>query len=165
MGRPMTNTRAAVLLTLGLGLAGLLPTPASAGSYYDTVCNCRRPDHEYNSRRVVHEAPRVIYNTRVVNTQRVVPRERLIQENRLVVHVRPVIHKEVVVHRENVLVKNIVLHKVNTTNKLVEVPRTVVEHRRVQGSVAQVTEHRQVRGVNCNCGPGSSGYRQASYRF
>ena len=163
----MTNLRAAVLLALGLGVAGILPTPASAGSYYDTVCNCRRPDSEYDTRRVVREAPRVIYNTRVVNTTRVVPREKLIQENRLVVHVQPVIHKEVVVNRENVLVKNIVLHKVNTTHKEAVEVRNVVEHRTVQGSVREVTEHREVQGVNCNCGPTRpipTPYR-TSYRF
>ncbi|HZP76081.1 MAG TPA: hypothetical protein VFB45_08080 [Pseudolabrys sp.] len=161
----MTNLRAAVLLALGLGVAGILPTPASAGSYFDTVCNCRRPESEFNSRRVVHEAPRVLFHTRVVNTERVVPREHLIQENRLVVHVRPVINKEVIVHRENVLVKNIILHKLNTTNKFVEEARNVVEHRNERGSVREITEHREVRGVNCNCGfTGERSVHVSSYR-
>eukprot|EP01051_Picozoa_sp_SAG22_P039800 SAG22_NODE_21146_length_259_cov_1.125000_1_plen_49_part_10 len=35
-----------------LGLAGVvLPEPAQAGgTRWDPVCNCRRPDHEFNTR-------------------------------------------------------------------------------------------------------------------
>ena len=77
--------------------------------YWDTVCNCRRPDSEYNTRRYEREPARVVTHERVVNHTRVVRgNTRLIQENRLIVHVRPVINREVVVHRTNTIVKDIV---------------------------------------------------------
>jgi hypothetical protein len=56
------------------------------------------------------------------------------------------------------IVKNIVLHKVNTTNKVREEFRHEVVNRYAGGSVRHVTERRGVRGVNCNCGPGGSRY-------
>ena len=37
---------------LVVGLANIVPTPASAGTYYDSVCNCRRPDSEYSASSV-----------------------------------------------------------------------------------------------------------------
>ena len=138
---------------LVIGLASIVPTPASAGTYYDPVCNCRKPDSEYNTKRVVRGAPQVNTRVRYVDHTREVKRTHLRQENRLVVHVQPVINREVVVHRQNTVVRNITLHKVNTTN------RTRVEHRNetvnryVQGGTRVVNETRQVRGVNCNCGP------------
>ena len=142
-----------------IGLAGIVPTPASAGTYYDAVCNCRRPDSEYNTRRYERAAPRVVTRERVVDHTRVVRgNTRLIQENRLIVHVRPVINREVVVHRTNTIVKDIVLHKVNTTNKVREEFRHEVVNRYAGGSVRHVTERREVEGVNCNCGPGGSRY-------
>jgi hypothetical protein len=149
-----------------IGIASIVPTPASAGTYYDTVCNCRRPDSEYNSRRYVHEAPRVETRERFVDHTRVVRgNTRLIQENRLIVHVRPVINREVVVHRTNTIVKDVVLHKVNTTNKVREEFRHETVNRFAQGSVQHVTERREVRGVNCNCGFGGSRESQVSYRY
>jgi hypothetical protein len=148
-----------------IGLAAIVPTPASAGTYYDTVCNCRRPDSEYNSQRYVHESPRVVNRTRYVDhTREVRGNTSLVQENRLVVHVRPVINREVVVHRTNTVVKDVVLHKVNTTNKYREEVRNEVINREEGGSVRHITERREVQGVNCNCGYGSSRYSDASYR-
>ncbi|HEX3711016.1 MAG TPA: hypothetical protein VHV56_14155 [Pseudolabrys sp.] len=146
---------------LVLGLAGITPGPALAqgGYHWDTVCNCRRPDSEYNTRRYIRESPRVVNHERVVNQTRVVRgNTRLIQENRLVVHVRPVINREVVVHRTNTIVKDVELHRVNTTNKFREEQRSEVVNRYAQGSVQHVLEHREVRGVNCNCGYDRRGF-------
>ena len=138
---------------LVVGLANIVPTPASAGSYYDSVCNCRRPDSQYNTRRYVRAPTRVVTRQRIVNRTRVVRgKTKLIQENRLIVHVRPVINREVVVHRTNTIVKDLFLHKVNTTNKVREVHRYEVVNRYVDGTVRHVREWREVRGVNCNCG-------------
>lgn len=148
---------------LVFGLAGVIPEPAQAqgGTHWDTVCNCRRPDSEYNTRRVVRDStPRVVTRERVVDHTRVVRgNTRLIQENRLVVHVRPVINREVVVHRTNTVVKDVVLHKVNTTNKVREEFRREVVNRTAPGSVRHIVERREVRGVNCNCGPEGRSYR------
>lgn len=127
-----------------------------------TVCNCRRPDSEYNTRRYERLAPRVVTHERVVNQTRVVRgNTRLIQENRLVVHVRPVINREVVVHRTNTVVRDVLLHKVNTTNKYREEHHVEVVNRTAPGSVRHVLERREVRGVNCYCGYGGEG---RSYR-
>ncbi len=151
-----------------VGLAGIVPTPASAGTYWDTVCNCRRPDTEYNTRRYVRAPAEIRTHTRFVDHTREVKKTRLIQENRLVVHVRPVINREVIVHRQNTVVRNITLHKVNTTNRTEVEHRNEVVNRYAQGSVRYVNEYREVRGVNCNCGygGGSSRYRddEVSYR-
>ncbi len=105
---------------LVLGLAGITSgSGCGQGGYrWDSVCNCRRPDSSYNTRRYVRGAPVVRTHQRVVNHTRVVRgRTRLIQENRLIVHVRPVINREVVVHRTNTVVRDVVLHRTNTTNK------------------------------------------------
>ena len=159
----------ALLLT---EVVNIVPTPAAAGTYYDSVCNCRRPDSEYNTRRVVRGAPEVNNRVRYVDHTREVKRTNLVQENRLVVNIKPVINREIVVHRQNTVVRNITLHKVNTTNRVqVENHREVV-NRYAQGSTRYVNERREVRGVNCNCGPGSSsgrsddddGGEQVSYR-
>jgi hypothetical protein len=137
---------------LVIGLANIVPTPASAGTFFDSVCNCRRPDSEFNTRRVVRAPARVETRERVVNHTRVVKgNTRLIQENRLIVHVRPVINREIVVHRTNTIVKDVELHKVNTTNKVREEVRNEVVNRFAQGETRHVTERREVRGVNCNC--------------
>ncbi len=151
---------------LVIGVANIVPTPASAGTYYDKVCNCRRPDSEYNTRRVVRAPTKVNTRTRVVNHTNVVKRTKLIQENRLVVHVQPVINREVVVHRQNTVIRNITLHKVNTTNKVRPEYRNETVNRYVQGGTRVVNERREVRGVDCNCGPDSGGYRgdRVSYR-
>ena len=152
---------------LVLGLAGISPEPVLAdGTHWDTVCNCRRPDSAYQTRRYVREAPRVVNHQRVVNQTRVVRgNTRLIQENRLIVHVRPVINREVVVHRTNTIVKDVLLHRVNTTNKLREEARHETINRVAQGSVRHVLERREVRGVNCNCGfEGRRGIYQSSER-
>lgn len=150
---------------LVLGLAGITPGPAQAGQYYDRACNCMRPDSSYNTRRVVRGAPVVRTHRRIVNHTRVVRgNTRLIQENRLIVHVRPVINREVVVHRTNTVVRDVVLHRTNTTNKYRNVYRRSVVNVRAGGSVRHVTVHRNVRGVNCNCGDDgrsySGGYRR-----
>jgi len=153
---------------LVLGLAGVAPEPVFAGGGYhwDTVCNCRRPDSEYQTRRYVREAPRVVNHERVVNQTRVVRgNTRLIQENRLIVHVRPVINREVVVHRTNTIVKDVLLHRVNTTNKVREEARHEVVNRVAQGEVRHVLERREVRGVNCNCGYGGSRYEGRGARY
>jgi len=144
---------------LVLGLAGVAPVPAIAGGHFDAACNCMRPESEYNTRREVRAPARVVTHERVVNQTRVVRGQtHLIQENRLVVHVRPVINREVIVHRVNTIVRNVELHRVNTTNKFREVSGgTQVVNRVVAGETRQVTEHREVRGVNCNCGPGGFG--------
>ena len=153
---------------LVIGLANIVPTPASAGTYYDAVCNCRRPDSEYNTRRYVRAPARVVTRERVVNHTKVVRgNTKLIQENRLVVHVRPVINREVVVHRTNTVVKDVVLHKVNTTNKVREEVRNETVNRYAQGTTSRVTERREVRGVNCNC-PADARYGggdRVSYRY
>ena len=88
---------------------------------------------------------------------------RLIQENRLIVHVRPVIHREVIVHRTHTIVKDVVLHRVNTINKWREVNRTQVINVNGGGTVRHVTEYRNVRGVNCNCGYERRGYEGGGY--
>ncbi len=139
---------------LVLGLAGAAPEPVFAGGYHwDTACNCRRPDSQYTVRHYVRLAPRVVTHQRVVDrTQVVRGNTRLIQENRVIVHVRPVIHREVVVHRTNTIVRDVVLHRVNTIARFHEEPRYEVVNRYVGGSVRHVTEYRNVRGVNCNCG-------------
>jgi len=149
---------------LVLGLAGVTPVPAVAGGHWDSVCNCMRPDHEYDTRRVERAPATVINHERVVNQTRVVRgNTRLIQENRLVVHVKPVIHRDVVVHRVNTIVRDVELHRVNTTNKTrVEVAHVVV-NREAPGETRHVLERREVRGVNCNCGPGY-GPRPTPYR-
>jgi hypothetical protein len=155
---------------LVFGLAGFDTQPVqAAGMRWDSVCNCMRPDHEYNTRRTVRAAPRVVTRERVVNHTRVVRgNTRLEQENRLVVHVRPVINREVVVHRTNTVVKDVVLHRVNTTNKVREVHRREVVNRYAPGTTTRVVERREVRGVDCNCGPdgGRYGGRDVvSYRY
>ncbi len=151
---------------LVIGLANIVPTQASAGTYYDSVCNCRRPDSEYNTRRVERAPARVVTRERVVNHTRVVRGDtKLIQENRLIVHVRPVINREILVHRTNTIVKDVILHKVNTTNKVREEFRREVVNRTAPGTVRHVTERREVRGVNCNCGYGGDRYSGGdSYR-
>ena len=155
---------------LVLGLAGVIPEPAHAqgGYHWDTVCNCRRPDSEYNTRRVVRDAiPRVVTHERLVNHTRVVRgNTRLIQENRLIVHVRPVVNREIVVHRTNTIVRDVLLHKVNTTNKFREEIHNEVVNREAPGSVRHVLERHEVRGVNCNCGfGGGPRFHEASYRY
>ena len=113
-----------------------------------------RPDSEYDTRRVERAPATVINHEHVVNQTRVVRgNTRLIQENRLVVHVKPVVHRDVVVHRVNTIVRDVELHRVNTTNKTRVVYAHVVVNRVVPGEVRHVLEHREVRGVNCNCGP------------
>jgi hypothetical protein len=150
---------------LVLGLAGVVPEPAMAGgggTHWDPVCNCRRPDSEYNTKRVVREAPSVRTHERVVDHTRVVRGDtKLIQENRLIVHVKPVINREVVVHRQHTIVKDLVLHRTNTTNRTEVVNRHEVVNRQIEGSVRHIVEHRNVRGVNCNCGNGG-GYEGGS---
>lgn len=146
-----------------LGLAGMAPQPAHAGGHWDSVCNCMRPESEYNTRRVVRGAPVVNTRERVVNHTNVVKRTHLIQENRLVVHVRPVINREIVVHRQNTLIRNITLHKVNTTNKSRNEYHTQVVNRYAPGSTRVVNERREVRGVNCNCGGEGGSYRTSGY--
>ncbi len=104
-------------------------------------------------------AARVVTHERVVNHTHVVRGQtHLIQENRLIVHVQPVINREVVVHRTNTIVGDVELHRVNTTNTFREVHVTQVVNRSVPGEVRHVLENREVRGVNCNCGPGSPRY-------
>jgi hypothetical protein len=166
----MKHLYSAFLALLIVGSAGYVTSPAEAGGYrYDPGCNCNRP---VDSTRVVREAPRVIYNTRVVNTRRVVPRYRTEERNQLVVHVRPVIRKDVVVHREHVHYQNIVTRRVNTINRYREEERYGgVEHRRGGVSTTSSTIVRTVPGTNCNCGGSErvavgGGYRQAvSYRY
>ena len=149
---------------LVIGVTNIIPTPASAGKYYDSVCNCYRPDSQYNTRRVVRAPARVNTRTRYVDHTREVKRTRLIQENRLVVHVQPVINREVVVHRQNTVVRNITLHKVNTTNKVRRVQRHETVNRYVQGRTRVINERREVRGVNCNCGYDGRGERYSDSR-
>ena len=161
---------------LVIGLANIVPAPASAGTYYDSVCNCRRPDSEYNTRRVERGPAQVRTHTRYVDHTREVKKTNLVQENRLVVHVRPIINREIVVHRTNTVVRNITLHKVNTTNKVREEVRSETVNRYAQGSVRYVNERREVQGVNCNCGydgrdsggervSDDDGDRRVSYRY
>lgn len=152
---------------LAIGIANIVPTPASAGTYYDSVCNCRRPDSEYNTRRVVRGPAQVHTRTRYVDHTREVKRTNLVQENRLVVHVKPVINREIVVHRQNTVIRNITLHKVNTTNKERVEHRNETVNQYVQGGTRVVNERREVRGVNCNCGYSGGGYSggaRVSYR-
>jgi hypothetical protein len=146
---------------LVLGLAAVTPQPALAkdGYHWDSLCNCRRPDAQYTTRRYVLEAPRVHTRTRVVNRTKVVKRTRLIQENRVTVHVRPVINRVVIVHRQNTIVRNITLHKVKNIHKLRKEYRHETVHRYVRGWVRVVNEYRNVRGVNCNCGRAQVSYR------
>jgi hypothetical protein len=152
---------------LVLGLAGVTPVPAVAGGHWDAVCNCMRPDHEYDTKRYVRAPALVVTRERVVDHTRVVRgNTRLIQENRLIVHVKPVVHRDVIVHRTNTIVRDVELHRVNTTNKVREEHVTQVVNRTVPGSVRHVLEHREVRGVNCNCGPDGRRYggQVVSYR-
>lgn len=155
---------------LVLGLAGVTPVPAlAAGYHWDSVCNCRRPDSQYNTRRVECAPARVVTHRRIVTHNCLVRgRTTLIQENRLIVHVRPVIHREVVMHRTHTIVKNVVVHRVNTTNKWREVNRTQVINVNGGGTTRHITEYRNVRGVNCNCGYQRGGYERrpvVSYRY
>jgi hypothetical protein len=154
---------------LVLGLAGVTPIPALAGGYHwDSVCNCRRPDSQYTTRRYVRAAPRVITHRRIVTRQRVVRgRTRLIQENRLIVHVRPVINRTVVVHRTNTIVRDVVLHRTNTINKYRNEYHRQVINVNGGGWVRHVTVYRNVRGVNCDCGYDRDAYRGpvVSYRY
>ena len=161
---------------LVIGLANIVPAPASAGTYYDSVCNCRRPDSEYNTRHYTRAPAQVNTHTRYVDHTREVKRTNLVQENRLIVHVRPIINREIVVHRTNTVVRNITLHKVNNTNKVREEVRSETVNRYAQGSVRYINERREVQGVNCNCGydgRGSGGERvsdddgdrRVSYRY
>jgi hypothetical protein len=140
---------------LVLGLAGIVPQTALAGGYHwDIACNCMRPDYEYTTRSYVREAPVVRTRERIIDqTQVVRGNTRLIQENRQIVHVRPVIDREVVVHRTNTIVKDVLLHRVNTVNMLREEHRYEVVNRYDQGWVRHELERREVRGVNCGCGP------------
>ena len=168
----MKHLYSAFLALLIVGSAGYVTSPAEAGGYrYDPGCNCNRP---VDSTRVVREAPRVIYNTRVVNTRRVVPRYRTEERNQLVVHVRPVIRKDVVVHREHVHYQNIVTRRINTINRYREEERYGgVENRRGGVTTSSSTIVRTVPGSNCNCGGservavgGGYGRREAvSYRY
>jgi hypothetical protein len=135
-----------------IGVAGILPEPASAGTYYDSVCNCRRPDSEYNTRRVERGPAQVRTRTRYVDHTKEVKKTNLVQENRLIVHIRPIINREIVVHRTNTVVRNITLHKVNTTNRTEVENRNETINRYAQGSVRYVNERREVQGTNCNCG-------------
>ena len=135
-----------------IGVANIVPTPASAGTYYDSVCNCRRPDSEYNTRRVVRGQTQVNTRTRYVDHTREVKKTNLVQENRLIVNIKPVVNREIVVHRQNTVVRNITLHKVNTTNRTEVENRNETINRYAQGSVRYVNERREVRGTNCNCG-------------
>jgi len=137
---------------LVLGLANIAPTPASAGTYYDSVCNCRRPDSEYNTKRVERGPAQVRTHTRYVDHTKEVKKTNLVQENRLIVHVRPVVNREIVVHRTNTVVRNITLHKVNTTNRVEVENRNETVNRYAQGTTRYVNERREVQGVNCNCG-------------
>jgi hypothetical protein len=162
----MSYISKAICAALALvGFALIIPTPAAAGTYWDSVCNCRRPDSEYNTRRVVRAPAAVNTRVRYVDHTREVKKTRLIQENRLVVHVKPVINREVVVHRQNTVVRNITLRKVNTTNRVQVENRNETVNRYVQGSTRYVNEVRNVRGVNCNCGDtGRYGGEVVSYR-
>src|SRR5471030_2213508 len=157
-------TKAICGALLVIGLANIVPTPASAGTYYDSVCNCRRPDSEYTTRRYERAPARVVNRERVVEHTKVVRgNTQLIQENRLIVHVRPVINREIVVHRENTIVRNITLHKVNTTNRVQVENRYETVNHYAQGSVRQINEYHEVRGANCNCGYGGGSSRESSY--
>jgi hypothetical protein len=164
----MKHLYTAFLALLIVGSAGLITAPAQAGEgyRYDPGCNCNRP---ITSRRVVREAPRVIYNTRVVNTRRVIPRHRTIEENQLVVHVRPVIRKDVVVHRQHIHYQNIITRRVNTINRYREEDRYGGVENRYATSTSSSTSYRTVQGSNCNCGGyervGGRGYREATYRY
>jgi hypothetical protein len=157
---------------LAIGVANIIPTTASAGTYYDSVCNCRRPDSEYNTRREVRGATQVNTRTRYVDHTNVVKKTNLVQENRLIVHVKPVVNREIVVHRQNTVIRNITLHKVNTTNKERVEARNETVNQRVTGTTRVVNERREVRGVNCNCGAdgysrsgdGYAGGSRVSYR-
>jgi len=150
--RHLTQAICGALLLIGA--AGIISETAYAdGSHYDAVCNCRRPDSEYQTKRYERAPARVVNHERVVQHTRVVRgNTRLIQENRLIVHVRPVINREVVVHRTNTIVKDLLLHRVNTTNKVREEVRNETINRYAQGETRHVLERREVRGVNCNCG-------------
>jgi len=154
---------------LVLGLVGINPITAFAGGHWDSVCNCMRPDSEYDTRHVVRAPATVVNHERVVNQTRVVRGEtHLTQENRLIVHVKPVIHRDVIVHRVNTIVRDVELHRVNTTNKTRVEYAHVVVNQVVPGETRHVLEHREVQGVNCNCGPGfgprPTPYGVVSYR-
>ena len=155
----------AFLALLIVGSAGLITTPATAadGYRYDASCNCNRP---ITSRRVVHEAPRVNYRTRVVTTNRTIPRYRTVEENQLVIHVRPVIQKEIVLHRQHIHYQNIVTRRLNTVNQYREEVRYGGVENRYATSTSSSTVYRTVRGSNCNCGGNyTSRYREATYRY
>jgi hypothetical protein len=134
---------------LVIALAGI-DQAFARGYHWDPSCNCRRPDHQYTTKRYVREAPRVITHKRVVNRTRVVRgRTRLVQENRVIVHVRPVIKRLVVIHRTNTIVKDVVLHRVKTIHRVRNEYFHEVVHRHVRGSVRHVVVY---RNVSCGCG-------------
>lgn len=137
-------------------VTAIAPQPVAAqNGHWDSVCNCRRPDVLTHSRSIVRAAPRVLTHTRYIDHTRVVRgATRMIQDNHLVVHVQPVINREVVVHRTNTVVRDVVLHRVNTINRTQIVARREIVNRTIPGTVRHVVERHEVRGVNCNCGPG-----------
>jgi hypothetical protein len=150
--RHLTQAICGALLLIGAATI-VSETAFADGDHYDSVCNCRRPDSEYQTKRYERAPARVVNHERVIQHTRVVRgNTRLIQENRLIVHVRPVINREVVVHRTNTIVKDVLLHRVNTTNKVREEVRHETINRYAQGETRHVLERREVRGVNCNCG-------------
>lgn len=127
----------------------LLAAPASAA--WDASCNCNRAN--FDSKRVVHEGPRVVPGQRrVIETERVVPRTNTVDRHNLIVHVRPVIHKDVIVRRENIVYKNITVIRTNNTHRIAEQHRNVTDHQTVRGSVRTINEVRHVRGRDCDCG-------------
>jgi hypothetical protein len=153
----------------GALLVFVLATPVTAGSRYDASCNCYRPDSWFQSKRVVHDSPRVVPGSRrVIEVNRVVPRTNVIDRNNLIVHVRPVIHKDVVVRRENVIYRNITVYRENNTHRVREQHRNVTDVQTVRGSVRTVNEVRHVKGRDCNCGGTTreySGERLVSSRY
>lgn len=152
---------------LVFGLVGALSGPAAAdgqgygngnGRNYNNDCNCDGPVV-----RVINAGTQVVTSHRTVRTNRVVPRVvRVEDKNRVIVHQRTVLHRNVVTHRNNTENRNIVVRRINTAHKFRTVHKNQTVHRRVNTNTTS-RGVRTVRGRDCNCAPGQSGYRGMSY--
>jgi len=151
---------------LVFGLVGALSTPASAdgrgynggGGRYSDDCNCDGPVH-----RVVNAGTQVITRHRTVTTNRVVPRVvRVEDRNRVIVHQRTIVHRNIVTHRRNTEHRNITVRRINTAHKFRTVHKQQTVNRRVNTNTRSQGV-RTVKGRDCNCAPGQSGYRGMTY--
>jgi len=149
---------------LVLGLVGALSTPASAGGdgydrgrRYDAGCNCYGPVV-----KIVNAGTQVITSHRTITTNRVIPRVRVIDRNRVIVHRRTIVHRQIVTHRHNTEHRNVTVNRINTAHRFEIVRKNQIVRRNVNTS-SQSHRTQTVKGRDCNCAPGQSGYRGMAY--